>query len=170
MGGSRLKATGRCIFAMRVEECLTFDEYWNDPRFRMKRPIRNGSKKMVVGDNIYHRESEAARWQQEDSHHSSPDGSLNLHNLESDTQTNRILASQHFVYFGAEAPTVPPEVLAEMGYQNGRSHRVFHEADSASLLSWLDENYRRDFGIVLGDPFDFEHSSKRYLGQTNRLA
>src|SRR5262249_167212 len=53
MGGGRLRATGRCIFAMNVSEKLTFEEYWSDPRFQDKKPVRNGSKKMLVGDNIY---------------------------------------------------------------------------------------------------------------------
>jgi Nucleotide modification associated domain 2 len=54
MGGSRLKATGHCIFAIRVTEKLTFNDYWTNPAFLDKRPVRNGSQKMMVGDNIYH--------------------------------------------------------------------------------------------------------------------
>src|SRR5271166_5243641 len=54
MGGADLRALGRCIFAMRVTEASSFDQYWPDPACRAKRPVRNGSKKMMVGDNIYH--------------------------------------------------------------------------------------------------------------------
>lgn len=169
MGGSRLEATGRCIFAMKVEECLPFDDYWTDIRFRAKRPIRNGSRKMLVGDNIYHRLDASAPWAQEDSHHSLPDGRPNPHNVENDTQTNRVLVSRHFVYFGEEAPTIPTEILAEIGYRNGRSHRVFPEAHCGSLLTWLAEIYGADFGSVLGDPFDFEHSSRRFSLKDNRV-
>jgi hypothetical protein len=28
MGGRRLKATGRCVYAMRVSDTETFDQYW----------------------------------------------------------------------------------------------------------------------------------------------
>ena len=169
IGGSRLNASGRCIFAIRVEECLTFDDYWSDSRFVAKRPIRNGSRKMVVGDNIYHRLATNAPWQQEDSHHSLPDGRPNLHNMEKDTQTNRVLVSRHFLYFGAEAPTVPTEIFATMGYKNGRSHRVFLDSDASPLLHWLESTYGRQFGLVLGDPFDFDLSSKRYSGENNHI-
>src|SRR5437016_3976950 len=31
LGGGRLKARGRCIFAMRVSRKLTFNEYWSNP-------------------------------------------------------------------------------------------------------------------------------------------
>lgn len=169
MGGSRLNASGRCIFAIRVEDCLTFDDYWSDSRFLAKRPIRNGSRKMMVGDNIYHRLATNAPWQQEDSHHSLPDGQPNLHNMEKDTQTNRVLVSRHFLYFGAEAPTVLIEIFAAMGYKNGRSHRVFLDSKASPLLNWLESTYGRQFGLVLSDPFDFDLSSKRYSGENNHI-
>ena len=56
MGGSRLNATGQCIFAMRVTEKITFNEYWTNPKFLDKKPIRNGSQKIMVGDNIYYQD------------------------------------------------------------------------------------------------------------------
>ncbi len=40
VGGARLGATGKCIFAMQVSEKLTFDEYWIDVRFKDKKPVR----------------------------------------------------------------------------------------------------------------------------------
>jgi hypothetical protein len=170
MGGSRLNATGRCLFLMRLDECLTFDDYWNDSRFRAKRPVRNGSRKMVVGDNIYHRASDGIAWDQEDSHHSLADGSPNLHNVKNDTQTNRILVSHHFLYFGINAPTIPAEILTSIGYKNGRYHRVFEEARCLPLFTWIDHVYGHDYGRVLGDPFDFMHSSKRYSGEDNSIS
>jgi len=169
MGGSRLKATGRCVFAMRIDECLTFDEYWNEPRFRAKRPIRNGSRRMMVGDNIYNRRSLSAQWHQEDSHHSLPDGQPNPSNIANDTQTNRVLVSSHFVYFGSLAPTVPSEILNAIGYKNGRAYRVFFQMDSVPLIEWLNNEFGANFGTILGDPFDFDHSAARYSALDNRV-
>ena len=37
MGGSRLDATGRCIFAMEVTQANTFNGYWAIREFRDKR-------------------------------------------------------------------------------------------------------------------------------------
>jgi hypothetical protein len=99
MGGSRLRAKGRCIFAMRVSGSPSYDHYWSDPTYRDKRPVRNGSRKMMVGDNIYHHDPKDGTWLQADSHHSQPDGTLNVHNLERDTKTNRVLVSQHFFFW-----------------------------------------------------------------------
>src|SRR6056297_2740084 len=81
--GANLSRDIRFIFCMEVSDKLTFQEYWEDPQFLCKRPVRNGSKMSLVGDNIYHREN--GKWVQEDSHHSNPDGTLNEHNLKTDT-------------------------------------------------------------------------------------
>jgi hypothetical protein len=53
MGGRRLNAVGRCVYAMRVSSKITFNEYWTNPKYLDKKPVRNGSRKMMVGDNIY---------------------------------------------------------------------------------------------------------------------
>ena len=55
------------VYAMRVAETMSFNDYWSDPRFRAKRPNLRGSIKQAYGDNIYHRHSEDAPWEQEDS-------------------------------------------------------------------------------------------------------
>jgi hypothetical protein len=36
VGGSRLRATGKCIFLMNISEILTFETYWADTRFQIK--------------------------------------------------------------------------------------------------------------------------------------
>jgi Nucleotide modification associated domain 2 len=77
VGGSRLNATGRCIFAMRITGKITFNDYWSNMAYFDKRPVRNGSKRMLVGDNIYHCDAPGGAWCQADSHHSNSDGSVN---------------------------------------------------------------------------------------------
>lgn len=124
---------------------------------------------MMVGDNIYHRLERNAPWLQEDSHHSLPDGRPNSYNVAKDTQENRVLVSRHFLYFGADAPVVPPEILTAMKYRNGRAHRKYRDSAASPILNWLESTYGRQFGLVLGDPFDFELSSKRYSGKNNQI-
>lgn len=165
MGGSRLNATGRCIFAMRVSQSITFDEYWTNPRYRDKKPVRNGSKKMMVGDNIYH--LAAGDWQQLNSHHSYPDGSPNPHNVRNDTQTNAVLVSEYFFYFGAAAIEIPPDIFLGMKYKNGRNHRAYDLADARPLISFIEANFAPN--KLLGDPFDFEAASSRYSAGDNKV-
>lgn len=97
---------GRIVYCMLVEETLTFQEYWSDQRFLMKRPLLIGSQKQWYGDNIYD-EPDGENWIQADSHHSMPDGVINVKNLNSDLKANRVLISQKFVYWGSDGPVVP---------------------------------------------------------------
>lgn len=119
VGGSRLKATGKCIFLMKVTEILTFNDYWSDPRFQRKKSLRNGSLVMMAGDNIYHQEAGNASWIQEDSHHSMPDGTQNLENIKKDTSSINVLISKYFYYFGKSAPVIDLELI---GYKNRIDH------------------------------------------------
>lgn len=169
MGGRRLNATGRCIYAMEVTQTATFNEYWNGPEFLDKRPVRNGSRVMMVGDNIYHRPAGEAFWKQLDSHHSLADGSANPVNVEKDTRTDRVLISRNFHYFGAEAPLVPVWMLERIGFRNAIGHRVFDLDSCSELMIWI-ASHRGAANTVLADPFDFKESEKRYTGIGSTVA
>ena len=92
-GSATPKRAGFIVFAMKVEEALTFDQYWSDERFFQKRPNLRGSKKQAFGDNIYHRqgEGEGYEWIQLNSHHSLPDGRRNPVNHNTDPSVNPVL-------------------------------------------------------------------------------
>lgn len=169
MGGARLKATGRCVYAMRVTQTTSFNEYWGSPDFFDKRPVRNGSSAMMVGDNIYHRDSLDRPWTQLDSHHSNPDGTINETNLTKDTSADRVLISRDFYYFGRIAPSVPGKILRALGYKNGIGHRKFGSNHSFGLLSWIQTEHSDDRNLVSADPFDFDQSEKRYSGKGSSL-
>ena len=169
MGGTALGAAGRCVYAMEVTSTMTFDEYWADPECRCKRPVRNGSLKTMMGDNIYHHDGDLAPWRQEDSHHSRPDGSPDLVNLRTDTRTNRVLLSSRFVYFGQSAPVVPTRLLEDLDYRNVRNHRTYRAQDCGELLAWLDAGSRGGSIRVLDDPHQFEHGGARYSGERGRV-
>lgn len=169
MGGRDLEATGRCIYAMRITGHLTFNEYWNSERFRGKRPARNGSRRTMVGDNIYHTDPKTGKWLQEDSVHSQPNGEQDMPNTDHDTETDRILFSEEFFYFGENAPTVPSKLLETIGYRNGRGHRVYEREDCKIFLDWIKVKAKHQNNRVLGDPFQFRLSNKRYSRTRNRL-
>jgi hypothetical protein len=168
VGGRRLKATGRCVYAMKVTETLSFNEYWSNAAFFDKRPVRNGSRVMMVGDNIYHRGQKDAPWEQLDSHHSSPDGSPNPLNINKDTSADRVLISREFYYFGKTSPTIPSEVLQRLGFKNGIGHRVYGADACRTLLDWI-ASHQDARNTLAGDPFDFEESARRYTGKGSSL-
>ncbi len=130
---------GRLVYAMRVTESLDFDGFWSDERFREKRPNLHGSRMQAYGDNIYHHGGRG-RWLQENSHHSLRDGNPNQDNIDHDTQTDRILISDHFTYWGAQGPEIPArfrdwdsfDVCAKRGHKC-----QFPDALVATFLDWL---------------------------------
>lgn len=169
LAGGELAQSGHCIFGMRVTETLTLDEYWLDPRFEVKKPLRNGSRVMMLGDNIYHRQNGNAEWEQQDSHHSRPDGMPDASNIATDTQTNRVLISESFIYFGASAPLIPGNILEAIGYSHGRNHRRFEMPAAQPLLSWFGEQAHRVGSLVVDDPFQFRRSAARFSSGSNKI-
>jgi hypothetical protein len=145
---------GRLIYAMQVSEILGFDDYWNDPRFNLKRPNLKGSLKAMYGDNIYRRDG--SQWVQADSHHSLPDGRLNTANLEWDTGVDRVLIATRFVYWGRSAPIIPTQFRSfgndEDDICSGRGHRVFADELPAAFEGWLESEGK--WGVQ-GDPLEF---------------
>lgn len=169
LGGSANQAVGRCIFTMQVSEVSTFDSYWHDHRFLAKRPVRNGSRVMLLGDNIYHRDSQG-RWMQADSHHSHSDGTPNHHNLEHDTRVDRVLISRNFVYWGQSATRLPAAVLEEAGAtKNPRDYLRRSLQRVPRLADWLRNAVNVSPNSILGDPFQFDKSARRYNVDVDRL-
>lgn len=169
VGGSRLKATGRCIYLMKVSEVLTFNDYWSDIRFQKKKPLRNGSLVMMVGDNIYHKEIGTDFWIQEDSHHSNPDGSPNVKNLKTDTKSINVLVSNQYYYFGNEAPVVD---YVSIEYKNHRSYRKYmlNDGDVYDFIEGLIIKYKKNKNLVVADPYDFAKASKRVNQHTGKIS
>ncbi|MFK5949296.1 MAG: hypothetical protein QM500_11070 [Methylococcales bacterium] len=169
VGGRRLKATGKCVFLLRVSEILTFNEYWADMRFQKKKPVRNGSLVMMVGDNIYHQQVGSESWVQEDSHHSNQDGTCNTENLKRDTTSTNVLVSEHFYYFGKCAPSVD---LASIGYKNhiGHGKKSFSDKDIASFIGKIEQQHKSEINLVMDDPFDFLAASKRVNQATGKIS
>jgi hypothetical protein len=104
-----LKIGETLIFAMRVEEKLTFDQYWEDSRFLKRRPTFSAGRARIYGDNIYHSDG-AGHWTQEDSHHSLDGGGWNEENASRDLNSKFVLVSRDFSYWGNEAIEIVPHL------------------------------------------------------------
>lgn len=147
---------GHLVYAMRVTEAMTFDEYDRDPRFESKKPYRNGSRKQSCGDNIYFRAAAGAPWQQRDSFHSHPDGSLNPDHIARDTSVNRVLISNDFVYLGGEGPEFPDELHDQQSRPLCKTGIGFTTFDDAQLVAKL-EHWIRSLAVRghQGAPFEW---------------
>lgn len=137
-GSAQYGLSGKIVYGMEVNETMSFNEYWLDSRFSNKKPILNGSRKQAYGDNIYSKPGR--KWSQADSHHSLADGSPNIANIKNDTQTDRILISRNFRYWGADAPLIPAR-FRQKGKRNVciiRGYKSeFSEAVVTSFVEWL---------------------------------
>lgn len=170
MTGTKLHPALRCVFAMVVTRDMTFDQYWADPAYVSRRPKRNGSDKKLVGDNIYHRDGPGAPWIQEDSVHSLVTGEPCPENTQHDTRVNRVLLSERFIYFGADAPTMPQSVRKAMDYdKNARDYRVFTDGKAKSLIEWLEPQINARPNVLVADPINFTSGGKRFSAQLQRL-
>ena len=138
-GSSQQNRRGFLVYAMRITETMTFNEYWEDERFRRKRPNLRGSKKQAFGDNIYFKD-DLGHWHQQDSHHSYKDGAPNPYNTQKDTQTDRIFLSTDFAYWGGSCPEIPPKFRNYNGFDicAGRNHKSqFPEGLVNELVGWF---------------------------------
>lgn len=161
IGGSNLKSVKhKCILLMKVTEKISFNDYWQDTRFSIKKPARNGSHVQMLGDNIYHQD-ENNQWIQEDSHHSNADGSFNITNLERDTSSDQVLISDHFYYFGDKAVEVD---LDSIEYRGGIGYKKIPLEESTSanvLIRKIELTFSSDKNSVISDPYQFSDFYKR---------
>ena len=133
--GSRSRGQERqLVFAMRVTETMSFNDYWREELYQRKKPNLAGSRKQAFGDNIYHQDRNG-QWFQVDSHHSFTDGLPNENNIKRDTEVDRTLLSDDFIYFGGSGPEIPERFDI---CKRGPGHRChFPDAVINAFCEWL---------------------------------
>jgi Nucleotide modification associated domain 2 len=139
---------GYLTYWMRVDEILTFDQYWKDQRFRRKKPHMSATTYLRYGDNIYHRDG-GKTFKQEDSFRSMEGGSVSLGDLRRDTgTTDKVLVGQEFAYWGRAGIKVPNHVTFLL--KKGPGHRCrFTDEQVAVVMAWLSTLPERGY---IGEP------------------
>ena len=154
-GSKSKKRDGHVVYAMRVTEAMTFNEYWRDPRFYEKRPDLHASIRKAFGDNIYHRNGTTGKWHQEDSHHSCEDGTPNSRNVARDTRVNRVLVSDDFYYWGGNGPEIPITFRKDVCKEGPGHKRNLSVEIVAKCIMWL-RSFERGYR---GDPLEWDKKS-----------
>ena len=108
----------RFLYAMEVDEILSLDEYFRDPRYSAKKPNLRGSWKERCGDNFYSLDADG-RWIQHPNRFH-----LDEHSKRQDTRFARVYIGRRFWYLGRSAAELPPRLTPLAG---GRGTRVNHE-------------------------------------------
>lgn len=159
IGNSGVKSGYKLIYMAKVDAVISFDEYWNNLQYKSKRPVMNGSLKLLYGDNIYHHDNNGA-WIQEDSHHSYGDGSVNMYNLNRDTgTTDNVLICHNYFYFGKSMFTL--DGLFQGCVCKNRGHRCVSTEDCLKLWKYLEEKYEKG---LIDTPIQFK-MFERYNGK-----
>lgn len=108
--GNKKVGNNKLVYAMKVREYMNFNQYFDDDRFKNKKPDLNSQDKYAhLGDNIYKPTRDG--FEQLPSVHSNGKEE-NIDNKKHDLgknlkENNRLLISEEFYYFGDNAIELP---------------------------------------------------------------
>ena len=130
----------RLIYIMKVTEKLTFDEYYNEPRFQCKKPS-DDSLESKSGDNIYFLDGDIYHQDNNQSHD-------NCGDMIEDLKSKFVLISNDFYYFGSGAIPIDNLGINIPRYQSGNGVK------SKNFEKLLDHLRLRDYkkNIPLNPP------------------
>jgi hypothetical protein len=124
--GFRRQKPGEVIYVMQVTERLTLGEYWEDPRFRDRRPDAT-----PLTDNFYRPGPNGALVYVENEVHKSDAA-------RTDVSGRYVLLSERFWYFGGNSVPIPNELLHLVHATRGHSvHKGRKPEDERLLKRWL---------------------------------
>ena len=130
----------RLIYLMKVTGKLTYEEYYNDVRFKCKIPSR-GSLIAKAGDNIYKpSETQQGFTQLENWNHE-------CRNMSHDLSGENVLISEEFYYFGIGAIPVDNFKINIPKVQSAHGVKTI---DIDKLLNHLENNFQAN--VVLNQP------------------
>lgn len=155
LGSKAMDNLDHVIYAMQVDEILTFNQYWNDERFDCKKPILNGSLVQMYGDNVYHSVLGTEQMIQEKCAHSNSDGSVNTEHRDRDSRGENVLIAKRFYYFGNKCPLLPEKFsYIKVFYRGIKYWDLYGENKKIqAFVDWLDEAYGQG---IHGDPCNWK--------------
>jgi len=151
-GSKKLNLECRLIYAMKVEEIITFDEYYESPLYQCKKPIINGSLIQMYGDNIYHTGKDG-KIIQDPCAHSNADHTENTIHLQRDTKGKNVILSKTFYYFGDNCPKIPKNLKKICCTSRNYSYLNISKEEIDDFLIWLQKNYEPG---IYGDPVNWK--------------
>lgn len=153
LGSVAMGNLGRIIFAMQVDEKITFDQYWEDERFAVKKPIINGTLVQMYGDNCYH--TVDGKVVQEPCAHSKSAGVVNTEHRRRDSDGKYVLLAHRFFYFGDQCPEIPEKFSFILNNSRGTKFWDLSGDDAKinAFIGWLDDTFGEG---IHGDPCNWK--------------
>lgn len=161
-GSKAMNNLGKVVYVMRIDDILTFDQYYDDERYQCKKPVKFGSLVQMYGDNVYHTdksEKPQRKYIQDECAHSRDDGSFYQMHYDRDTKCDKVLLSKTFYYFGDHSIVIPDKYsYMKLSPQNMRGNIVYRDLQGKdnkiqAFIDWLSSNY--NIGIH-GDPCNWK--------------
>ncbi len=131
------KLDNHLAYAMRMDESLTFEEYWSDRRFRSKRPRWRKGAPIVdkCGDNCYAPIGDGDFRQLRSQHWDHKNDREDKRGMAHDLNGERVLVAKRFCYYGGDAVPFPAHVAFQ---PPARFNRVnFTDEEKSALLDFL---------------------------------
>ena len=127
IAGSRLGSEryGKLLYAMKVTEILTFEEYWNDSRFAYKTQVLSEHERVTI-ENGDDRKKNYAFWRNNKSRLVSGDNVFN----KKDSATDYVLVSDVYIYHGNDCRNHDKIFINRFGFSPNdavRGHRIFSD-------------------------------------------
>lgn len=144
-GSIRNVGNDKLIYAMKVTEKLSFDDYYTDPRFRRKIPTHGLIEER--GDNLYY-QGRLGEDIDRSYHYTAEEFSHDISGA-------YVLISDHFYYFGSNAVPLPDHALMKQG-PGHRSKFPVEKIDG--FVGWITDTFVEG---VNGLPFLFSYSTEQ---------
>ena len=124
----------KLVYAMRISQRLSMNDYFHDRQFESKKPKTNGNEIEQCGDNIYYQRG--ANWDRLPSpFHKSP------RDFDKDKGCP-VFISDHFYYFGDQRFTVPDDLKDITRVKRGISYNKHHPYLADKFVTWLEANHK----------------------------
>ena len=146
IGNSRRREGNRLVYAMRIAEVLSMNDYFRDDRFERKKPKPDGTWIEQCGDNMYFR-GDDGQWKRLPSRFHN-DRNAFVKDVGHDLAGHPVFVAEHFYYFGRRRVAIPDKLAGVIC--SGQS--VHDKSDLADeFVTWLEDNHQTG---ILGTPRD----------------
>lgn len=161
-GSKSMHNLGKMIYAMRIDDILTFDQYYDDLRYQCKKPVKTGSLVQMYGDNVYHSDKSnnpPRQYIQDECAHSHDDWSFYKEHYDRDIKSDKVLLSNTFYYFGNNCIDIPNEFsYIRLGNNDVRGNMTYtdlkgEDVKIKAFVEWLENNYSKG---IHGDPCNWK--------------
>jgi len=134
--GHSIKLKGNeLIYAMKINEILDFDEYYNDSRFQYKKPKLKGKWWEISGDNIYYKDKKGK--------YTYKINPLHKNKFEQDVKNHIVFISNYFYYFGSNSVKSFKKEFPKLIHKTESFSYEREEEEMNIFIKWLENNFKR---------------------------